>query len=72
MSMLQTDHVAQIKRYIQVGYRVGEISDAFQVGRKAISRIKSGKTHVRVLPVRYVPALDKTAAQVKATLARRG
>ena len=29
MSMLKTDHVAQIKRYIQVGYRIGELSDAF-------------------------------------------
>ena len=51
-----------------MGYRIGELSDAFGVSRKAVSAIKNGKTHVRVLPSRSVPALDKTAAKVLAEL----
>ena len=38
------------------------------MSRKAVSAIKNGKTHVRVLPSRSVPALDKTAAKVLAEL----
>ena len=65
MAMLPTDHVAQIKRYLQKGYRVGELADAFSVGRKAISKIKAGRTHTRVRPALSVPDLDKAAAKVK-------
>ena len=68
MSMLPTDHVAQIKRYLQVGYRVGEISDAYGVSRHAVANIKWGKTYPRVLPARRVPALETTAAKVLAEI----
>ena len=58
MAHLPTDRVAQIKKYIHDGYRIGELSDAFGVSRTAISSIKSGKTHARVLSMirTYIPS----------------
>ena len=68
MAHTPTARVAQIKKYLEAGYRIGELSDAFQMSRAAISKIKSGKTHPRVRPSRSVPELDAAAAKVLAEL----
>ena len=68
MAPTPTKYVAQIKKYLSDGYRIGELSDAFGVSRKTIASIKAERTHARVRPSRSVPDLDKASAKVLAEL----
>ena len=64
--MLSTKVVSQIKEYADRGYRVYEISNAFQISRNAVTKIVKGQTHPNVRPAGHVKDLDKMAEVVAA------
>ena len=62
--MFDSITVSQIKEYADRGYRVYEISNAFQISRNSVTKIVKGQTHPNVRPAGHVKDLDKMAEDV--------
>ena len=70
--VLPTRHIADMRGYFEMGYRISELARHYGVHESVASDICHGKTHKRVLPAENLPPLRiQRTPEEMAQLAKR-
>ena len=69
---LPSRHIADMRGYYEMGYRISELASHYGVHESVASDICHGRTHKRVLPAENLPALPvQRTPEEQAERARR-